>query len=415
MKKKGVIISSIIIIILILGMVGSFFYIQENKKQQILLEKKQRKNQLEEVKKHYGEFVITKRVTNLYEKKDKDYEKVGTVESDVSFSLKPQELTSETKYFAMNNSEFYISYEDVEKIEKLEEIDTRYKSYLPFNENVVTKEKVSLYQNDKVVFTLDKVLDSSIIEKEDDFYKIEYLNQLFSISKEDIERIEPKENTTAEEATSIPVTVYHFIYLNGDVTCNETICHSEGQIREQFQYLKEQNYFTITTRELEKFISGKLRLPKNSILITIDDGARAENFIPILEEYRINATLFLVTSWYPKEKFASSYLELASHTHNLHTPGICSGDQGSPLKCSDMDELVQDLTTSRELLNTTALCFPFYEYNDHAIEAIKKAGFTMGFIGGMKKVTAKVDPYKIPRITIQRDTTLDEYKRYVSS
>lgn len=415
MKKKSLIIGSIILIILILGVVGSFFYIQESKKQKVILEKRKEQEYLKEVKSHYGSNVIVKKESALYEKREKDYIKVGTIKPDFELLLKPQEITSDTKYFAIENSDFYIAYDSVSKTDKARVTDTRCKEYLPFNENIVTKEKFSLYENGKVVLILDKSLESTILEKEDNFYKIEYLNQIFSVSKDDVLEIKQVTNTTEEAAVSVPVTVYHFIYLNGDVTCNEVICHSEEQIREQFQYLKENRYFTITTRELEKFMAEKIRLPKNSILITIDDGARAENFIPILEEYKIHATLFLVTAWYPKEKFASPYLEVASHTHDLHTPGVCSGGQGSPLKCKNMDELVKDLTTSRELLDTTALCFPFYEYNDHAIEALKKAGFSMGFIGGMKKVTMKTDPYKIPRITIQRDTTLEAYKKYVMS
>ena len=88
---------------------------------------------------------------------------------------------------------------------------------------------------------------------------------------------------------------------------------------------------------MEYFINGKINLGKNSILITIDDGARATNFLPVLHEYKINATLFLISSWYKTSDFNSNYLELASHTNNLHTPGVCSGGQGSPLKCMNKD------------------------------------------------------------------------------
>ena len=52
----------------------------------------------------------------------------------------------------------------------------------------------------------------------------------------------------------------------------------------------------MTTTELRLYLEGKLRVPKKSILITIDDGARAHNFVPLLEEYKINATLFLISS-----------------------------------------------------------------------------------------------------------------------
>lgn len=133
-----------------------------------------------------------------------------------------------------------------------------------------------------------------------------------------------------------------------------------------------------------------------------------------MEKYEINATLFLITSWYDSNTFKSPYMEIASHTDNLHTPGICSGGQGSPLKCLETEKLVEDLIKSRNKLNQTeAFCFPFYEFNSHAIQAVKKAGFKLGFIGGGIKAAKTTDKYKIPRITILNTTTLEEYKKIV--
>ena len=181
-----------------------------------------------------------------------------------------------------------------------------------------------------------------------------------------------------------------------------------------YRGIKENNYFTMNTTEVRLFLDGKIRVPENSILITIDDGARAENFIPILEEYGINATLFLITSWYPVDKFQSNYLEIASHTDNLHSPGICNGGQGSALKCTEKSELLNDLKLSREKLGgTEAFCYPFYEYNNYAIEAVKEAGFKIGFIGEQKKAKIGVDLYKVPRITIHNSTSLNQYINYI--
>ena len=165
---------------------------------------------------------------------------------------------------------------------------------------------------------------------------------------------------------------------------------------------------------MEYFINGKINLGKNSILITIDDGARATNFLPVLDEYKINATLFLISSWYKISDFDSNYLELASHTNNLHTPGVCSGGQGSPLKCMNKEEALKDLELSRKTLNDTeAFCFPSYEYNDYALSIVKEAGFKIAFIGGMKKVRPGIDKFKTPRISLNNKTTQEEFANYI--
>ena len=74
------------------------------------------------------------------------------------------------------------------------------------------------------------------------------------------------------------------------------------------------------------------------------------------------------------------------------------GGQGSPLKCLDKDILLADLKKSREQLNgSTVFCYPFFEYNDYAINVLKEAGFTMAFAGGRQKIKVGSDKMKLPR------------------
>ena len=415
MKKKIILVIFILLIILIAG--GSFsFFVYQNKQEEIRIQLREakKKKTIKTINSHYSSTVITNKEAKLY---DKDYKEFGSIGKDEILELGEVKIDEKTKYFYIKNLDLNISYKDVDPTKEKLTIDERYKKYLLFDLNITSKENVKLYDKskEKVVYTLNNSIDVPVIVKDDDGVFIEYYNRLLFVKNEDIASTYDKANNTLEETNAIPVTCYHFIYLPGDNTCNEIICHSKEQIESHFTYLTENNYFTINTTELRLFIEGKLRLPKNTILITIDDGARAENFIPLLEQYKLNATLFLVSSWYPKEKFASPYMEIASHTHNLHDGGVCSYGQGGGLTCLPMDQLVDDLTKSRETLDgTEALCYPFYEFNDHSIEALKKAGFKMGFAGGQKKATRGIDLYKIPRITIHNSTTLNEYINFVN-
>ena len=171
--------------------------------------------------------------------------------------------------------------------------------------------------------------------------------------------------------------------------------------------------------ELELYMDGKIQLPK-SILITFDDGGWTDVAIDVLEEYKMYATFFLITSWFnPKDYKSTAYTEFHSHSHDLHNGGKCPGGQGAPIKCIDKDTILADLKKSRELLNgSTAFCYPFYEYNSYSENLLKEAGFTMAFIG---EVTASYGPYKlaevggdkmkIPRFVVVNYTTLYELDR----
>lgn len=412
-RRKKLIICCIILLVFGI-LLGVFLYCRDiYLKEKIRIEKES--ELVLRIKNSYNKYVKVKPNSFLYKKSGNKYYKVLEVLKEGDFVLADCDIDKNTKYFLINDLDYYVKYQDVIKIDKPSEKDVRYKNYLPFNTNVITKDKVSLYKNDQAVYELYYSLDTPIIEIDDLGYMIEFNGEEYLVKNEDVSSTHEVNNNNFTSATSVPVTCYHFIYLHGDESCNESICHSEDQIREEFNYLKSNNYFTLTTTELGKFIDGKIRLPEKSILITIDDGARAWNFVPILEEYGINATLFLVSSWYELDQFKSPYLEIASHTHDLHWPGRCPGGQGSPLKCLDKNVLLDDLRKSRETLSgTKALCFPFYEYNDYAISVVKEAGFEMAFIGGGRKVVPGIDKYKIPRIAIHKDTSLNSYIKYVS-
>ena len=171
-------------------------------------------------------------------------------------------------------------------------------------------------------------------------------------------------------------------------------------------------------RDLELFIDGKIRLPKNSVSITIDDGWYVERAIIVLTKYQMLGTLFLIGSLATPESFSSPYLEVHSHTWDMHTPGVCPSNIGrGGILCLDEQTILEDLRKSRESLNnTTYFCYPFYDYNERAIELLKKAGFTMAFAGEINDSTVRVgqDKFRIPRYVIANYTTMEQFINYVS-
>lgn len=412
MKRKIIVISLLILGVssLLLG----FAYqnkLEVERKNKLEKEAALRENETKKkIKEAYHENVVISKEINLYKLENKKYIKSGKAFKNVIFNL--EDNNNLDGYYKIKNSDYYLYYTDF--TEATNTNDDRYSNYIYFPSEITTKEDSKFYNSDGLeVFTLKDGIKLQVLESLTDYYGVVLFDRLVFIKKNSISSVDELEDT-AEVAEQVPVLNYHFIYLEGE-SCDEMICHPESQINEQFVYLSANKVFTLTTKELGQFISGEIRLPKKSILLTIDDGARAEKFIPFLEKYKINATLFLVSSWYPKETFASNYLELASHTHDMHTNGVCPMGQGGGIRCLSEDKIQADLKASRETLNNTeAFCYPFYEYNDYAVEQVKKAGFKLAFIGGNKMVTKDTNPYLIPRYVIYKNTGLSYLKNLLN-
>ncbi len=414
-----------IIIIVVLSIVSMIFFYLDHKNKKIEDEiEKQRINEekIEDITNHYNVYVKTELETDLYLLENNEYIKSGKVGQDVELTLKTIEITSDTDYFIVDNfdDDYFIKYDSVNPIEELSKENDRYKNYILFNENVVTKDKTKFYKDDSLIYELNSGFSLPIIMKDEHKIYVEYQNKLLYVLDSEIDSIIETNNTDKESAKEIATIAYHFIY-NPDVEeCDQIICHTLNQVQSHIDYLKSENYFTPTMKEFEMFIDGKLLLPNNSVVITIDDGWFGDNARDIFTSNHINATIFLITSAYGANYYKTDYLETHSHSDNLHTQGVCPTGQGGAIQCSSREFLLEDLRLSREkTYNSTVFCYPFYEYNDYSISILKEAGFTMAFggsyAGGNSKMPIGGDKYQIPRFTLLNTTTIDDLKEILNS
>jgi hypothetical protein len=319
------------------------------------------------------------------------------------------------KYFKIENIPYYIYYDNIDTTNDTVSYDNSYKNYIVFNEDIITNNPFSLYdENNNLVFKLYEELPLHIIIKDVDRYFVEYDNRLLYIKKEDVKNIVGANNTNEPYADAIASLNYHFFYDDtlGEI-CNETICLKTSKFEEQLKYLSDNNYYAVKMKDLELFVDGKIRLPKNSVSLTIDDGALgvSSKAIPLLEKYKMSATLFLITAWWSKDNYKSPYLEVHSHGYNLHT-GTCNGD--ATIKCLAHDELLKDLKTSRDIFDQSPyFCYPFYQYNDYAISVLKEAGFRMAFTGGFYKIKPGANKFTLPRYVIYSYTTINDFIKMI--
>lgn len=287
------------------------------------------------------------------------------------------------------------------------ESDTTKNISKELNINIETPSKSDLVKtNEKTVSNTYQIKSYSTIE-----------NILKMANGEKVVETPPKKQTNYVQG--VPVLNYHFFY---DPTlgeeCYEGICLTTQKFREHLEYLKNNNFKVLTMNEFVKWIYGEIDIPEKSVLITIDDGAKGtgahngNKLIPLLEEYKMHATLFLIAGWWDISNYQSKYLEVQSHTYDMHKYGDCGKGQ---LVCANYENAKQDLQKSLDIIgNNTSFCYPFYSYDNEAIQAIKDLGFKVAFAGGNRDATRNSNKYLIPRYPIHSNITMDRFKEIVN-
>jgi len=89
----------------------------------------------------------------------------------------------------------------------------------------------------------------------------------------------------------LPILMYHKILQDK----NDGLTVSTDKLEKHFQYLQKKGYTPISFKELQKFQTGQLKLPKKPIILTFDDGYQ-NNYdfaLPLLQKFNFKATIFL--------------------------------------------------------------------------------------------------------------------------
>ena len=198
---------------------------------------------------------------------------------------------------------------------------------------------------------------------------------------------------------------------------------------EQLKYLQKAGYKTLTTQEFYEWKQGNIDLPYKSVLITFDDGflSNLHYAFPLLKKYNMNATVFVagefvensdeeiwtgnLKTYIKKEnldKIKEEYpnIEICSHSYMLHKQGAVNQSKES---------LKQDMENfNHNIQETTVYAYPFGQYNDNMIEALKETNYKLAFIYGptskeYRKASREDDNYKIPRLNVSHGMGIQKF------
>jgi peptidoglycan/xylan/chitin deacetylase (PgdA/CDA1 family) len=153
-------------------------------------------------------------------------------------------------------------------------------------------------------------------------------------------------------------------------------------LKKQLDFLKAKGYTTITFADLEAYSNQKTKIPKNSIILSFDDGF-ADNFIAyeLLKTNNQIGVFAIITGLIDQggrlsnsqlEQMHQDGMELVSHTVNhrslatLNNTQIISELKDSQIRLSQI--------TKKPI---TTLIYPAGSYNTLVITEAKKLGYTL--------------------------------------
>jgi peptidoglycan/xylan/chitin deacetylase (PgdA/CDA1 family) len=227
----------------------------------------------------------------------------------------------------------------------------------------------------------------------------------------------------------VPVLMYHSV-SDAPTAPTRALSVRPAMFAAQLRYLRHQGYSGLTFGELCQRRRTRQPLPARPIVLTFDDGYAdlIEDALPIMIEQGFPATLFVTTGWLggaaryaagtPPDRMlswgqlaelSSVGVEVAAHSHSH--PQL---DQISE------PSLRVELASSRRLLEdrlghpVCSLAYP-YGYSSTRVRAVaREIGYRQAAVVANAVAPSACDPFRVPRLTIRRSTSLAVFARVVN-
>jgi peptidoglycan/xylan/chitin deacetylase (PgdA/CDA1 family) len=221
----------------------------------------------------------------------------------------------------------------------------------------------------------------------------------------------------------VPILMYHYISdppQNAD-KYRLDLSVSPADFRQQMAYLADNGFQTVDFYDLSLAITGKRELPPKPVIISMDDGYRDnyENAFPILQEYGLEATFFVVTqpiddgnenymSWEMIKEMAGAGMHIEPHS-KTH----------ADLSNQERDYIIYEVLGSQKTIAAHTgqtprfFCYPGGRYDETTIEVISELGFWGAVTTAGGKWQGYNERYEWPRIRMRNTTALAEFASFV--
>jgi peptidoglycan/xylan/chitin deacetylase (PgdA/CDA1 family) len=205
----------------------------------------------------------------------------------------------------------------------------------------------------------------------------------------------------------VPVLTYHRVHTMPAVGQPDLIV-DPATFAAELQALRDGGYHPISQAQLFGALYGGKPLPAKPILISVDDGYVDDirTILPDLERMHMVATFFVITGRMTEPGFLT-----AGQIRELDRAGMDVGDHTVhhvDLRLLTAAQLQAETAGSRRTLESVLghpvyfFAYPFGDFNDRVVQAVRAAGFTMAYTTAGGATESNAAPLTMPRVHVGR-------------
>jgi peptidoglycan/xylan/chitin deacetylase (PgdA/CDA1 family) len=226
--------------------------------------------------------------------------------------------------------------------------------------------------------------------------------------------IQNRAGITEKGYQTVPILCYHRF---ADA-CDSPLCMPADIFEQQLRYLKENGYRVINPEDLVAFLNHRQAIPKNAVMISVDDGYRSVYQVayPLLKKYGFTATLFVYIDYVGISSQAVTWDQLRELKQNgfyIGSHSVAHTDLSKQQKNEDskryLARLKREIFRSKQIIDekldqdTLIFSYPFGRRNQTVVSLVRQAGY---------KVAVTVDrggnPFFADPFLLKRDQVLKQ-------
>jgi peptidoglycan/xylan/chitin deacetylase (PgdA/CDA1 family) len=207
---------------------------------------------------------------------------------------------------------------------------------------------------------------------------------------------------------------------------------SRDQFHQQMRYLAATGYNVIPLRDAWEYAVGKrASIPKNSVVVTIDDGWRSTytEVFPEMKKRKFPFTVFIypkiigqtahALTWKQVKEMSDAGVDIQSHS--LSHPFLTRRRHASFADAQYEEWVQRELAESRRILKKETgkdvlfLAYPYGDYDHRLAASVAQAGYAGALTCDFGRVRRGSDPLKMKRMIVEKNMDFASFRRYLGA